>query len=176
MKDALDFVIRESLIDFLDYIRSNPWWGREREAISLYVTGYLIRRCARGSPLHDLRQIAIEGAVAQIGGKGKKHVCKDLVIWPEPAMTCWDKDQKPTNIPLAIVEWKVDQRESSSRDIAWLQEFSKNKMGFVGFAVNLVLRSSNRCLTCSRIVGGDVDTEWLVIPPDVRIDALPTRR
>ena len=100
MKASIDAIVRESLTEFFGFICSRSWRGREREAISLYVTGYLIRRRARGSPLHDPTQIAIEGAVPQIGETGKKQVCKDLVFLARASDDLlgrgWETNKRPT--------------------------------------------------------------------------------
>ncbi len=122
----LDNAIRQSLTEFASSSLSSDWQGRrEREAISLFAFRHLLAQVRPGSALHDLAQITIECPVPQVAEHGKAQVCKDLVIWPRPAMTCWDSDGMPRVAPSAIVEWKFCIRHMSAYDIKWLQAFSR---------------------------------------------------
>lgn len=161
-----DDVVRESLADFFEYIRASRWRGREREAISLYAFGSLQQRFRAGGVLHDPRQIGIEVAVPGLAATNmKRQVCKDLVLWAEPGMTCWDVTGAATRSPLAILEWKVRRPEGrgsgeSSGDLDWLTSFSTCQPDFVGFAVALSFGPQN-ALTVDRAAGGRVQTGWL---------------
>src|SRR6266545_914881 len=108
MIDQIDHAIRSAATTFVDAIFSNGWRGREREAVSLFAIGYLVRECREGAVLHSPTQIAIEASVpgvAELNAKGR--VNKDLVIWPIPAQTCWNETWAVVNDPLAVAEWKV---------------------------------------------------------------------
>ena len=71
-------------------ISTSNWHGRERGMVSLFALGHLSQDCDRDGSVR-LTQIGIEVAVRQLPGDKKRHnVCKDLVIWPEEEMTCWD--------------------------------------------------------------------------------------
>lgn len=106
MPASLDRVLRGFLHRFTDEIFKRGWRGREREAISLYAFGYLARN--RSGLLRHPGQIGIEVAIPQLPGRSRKRqVCKDLVIWPRPMMTCWDKAGAPVVHPLAVVQWKT---------------------------------------------------------------------
>lgn len=124
----IDDVVRASLTDMLSWIREARWRGREREAVSLYSFGFLQKHFNPGQLLHNPAQIGIEVAVPGVGSRNrKKQVCKDLVIWAEPAMNCWDALGSATQTPLAILEWKVSQRDTagpSAYDVDWLTRFS----------------------------------------------------
>jgi hypothetical protein len=50
---AIDIVIKESLEAFVEDIFAKSWWGKEREAVSLYAFGYLIKQCRATSVLYD---------------------------------------------------------------------------------------------------------------------------
>lgn len=103
-------IIKQSLVEFVEDIRTNSWLGREREAISLYVFAHLLKFCKDSSFLYDPAQICIEGAVPRlvdVDKEYKRQVCKDLIIWPEPRMTCWDEQRKPTRVPIVIMKWKT---------------------------------------------------------------------
>lgn len=62
----LDAVIRESLIEFAGFVAQTGWWGREREAVSLFAFGHLVPRCRGTSPLKHPTQIGIDVAVQQV--------------------------------------------------------------------------------------------------------------
>jgi hypothetical protein len=51
MISELDLIIRESLKDLVDDVFDRPWFGREREVVSLYAFGY--RRWGLAPPLRS---------------------------------------------------------------------------------------------------------------------------
>jgi hypothetical protein len=101
--EALEWVVKQSIEDFFNAVVRDEWRGREREVVSLYAFEFLASR-AGGSGLRSPAQIGIECAVPQVLANGKRQVCKDLVIWPEPRMTVRDEDGRPTRTPSLIVE------------------------------------------------------------------------
>jgi hypothetical protein len=103
--ESIDIFIRESLLDLREFISRTRWHGREREAVSLYAFGFLAARCKPEGPLRDPTQIGLDVAVRQPPGPRRKAlVCKDLVIWPDPAGNCWDDSSNPTRHPLVVIE------------------------------------------------------------------------
>jgi hypothetical protein len=131
--DALDDLIRDSLLEFGAFVERTQWRGREREAVSLFAFGFLSRKCEPGGPLFDPTQIGLDVAVPQLPGPDRElHVCKDLVIWPHPAGTCWDETGAATRKPLAILEWKARTDRMSNYDEAWLIGFSASSPEFRG--------------------------------------------
>jgi hypothetical protein len=163
--DNLDSLIRESLLAFATFIVRENWNGREREAVSLYAFGFLVPRCRTDGPLSDPTQIGLDVAVRQIAGANRKaQVCKDLVVWPEPAGTCWDDAGNPTRDPLAILEWKGRAAEPSEYDQNWLREFSKTSPGLFGYAVSIDPRGQSTTLRVSQMRGGLVTRDWLRFP------------
>ncbi|MGD1996311.1 MAG: hypothetical protein PVH62_06025 [Anaerolineae bacterium] len=68
MLEELDEIVQRSLAEFVEDVFSTGWLGREREAISLFVLGYLSGFCKPGSLLRDPTQIGIEVAVPQLVG------------------------------------------------------------------------------------------------------------
>jgi len=171
--NQLDLAIRSSLSSLIEDLSQNHWTGRrEREVVSLFCFGHLLRECRPGSFLHDATQISIEVAVSQVPGQiartgkpsSKDQVCKDIVIWPRPRMTCWDSEGKPTIKPTSIIEWKHNEGAISEYDVDWLREFSIASDEFVGYAVSTSHdRPSNFRLACSRIQWGKVAPAWLDI-------------
>src|SRR5690349_24988368 len=108
MGTEIDTLVRSSLASLLEEIRKPSWRGRrERELVSLFCFGHLAAHCRAHGFLHDLGQIGIEVAVPQIPGQraltgadsSKHQVCKDIVVWPGRAMTCWGIDGRPSVRP-----------------------------------------------------------------------------
>jgi hypothetical protein len=160
----LDDIIQHSLEEFVKDIFSNHWYGKEREAISLYAFGYLLRHCQSDGVLYDPRQIGIEVRVPKPTQLGKKvEICKDLVIWQKPSMTCWNGEKKARNYPLAVLEWKTNEPNVSTYDVKWLRAFSADSPKFIGYAICLNLSERNFRLTCTRVQSGSAKKDWLVL-------------
>jgi len=171
----LDGVVRRSLAGFLDDINASHWTGkREREAISLYVLGHLQYEVDPSGPLRDATQIGIEVPVQQLEpevqrrisgrrGKPKEDVAKDLVIWPEPRMTTWAKDGVARQVPLAIMEWKLGSLSPFEHDVAWLEEYSRRRARFTGYAVSLAKRGEGFAASVARVYKGARQPGWLVL-------------
>lgn len=133
-----DDISLESLIKFVKYI-SNGWYGREHEAISLYIFAHLLPLIKKGTVLYDASQIGIEFTVPQTSTSHKKQVRKDLVIWRNPGENCWNYRKRPTRPPLAILEWKVFRGKpligNHPGDVAWLKGFTKIYRGIIGYTI-----------------------------------------
>jgi hypothetical protein len=165
----IDTLIRSSLLSLVDDIGAVGWTGRrEREVVSLFCFGHLLSHCVPGAFLHDPTQVGIEVAVPQItdeiGLMSKGQVCKDVVIWPRPRMTCWDTEGKPTLRPASIVEWKHNEADVSAYDVHWLVKFSAVADDFVGYAVctNQTNAPGFR-LSCTRVAQGQAQPRWLFV-------------
>jgi hypothetical protein len=158
---AMDAALGAALSEFGEWLYASGWWGREREVVSQFVMGYFLQQFDGEGVLHDPRQVGIEVAVPQIPGPNRKaQVTKDLVVWPEAAMTCWNEAREPCRYPLAVVEWKARRRQQSEYDIEWLTHYSVAHEGFAGYAVVVNPSWDERKIRCARIYGGDVDREW----------------
>jgi len=168
----LDNIIQRTLRDFVDAITRDGWSGRrEREAICLYVMAHLQHEAKRGSVLFDPLQIAIEFPVRQIAvekqtaiskRKGaKREVAKDLMIWREPKMTTWTRDGRSHHVPLAILEWKFGRVSPFEDDVRWLEEYSIEHPGCVGYAVSL---HRDKCgmfsVSVARVAKGRRQIRW----------------
>lgn len=174
MRRILDRIIRDSLVSFAKEALAGDWTGRrEREAVSLYAFGFLLKQVRPGGVLHDPTQIGIEIPVPQVSGiaetnGGDRHlekpqVCKDLVIWPRPAMTCWDEAGNPTVSPLAVLEWKFGTETTSRHDLEWLKAFSKSRPEFTGFAISANRPGASFLLRAVRVSKGEADFAWLTL-------------
>lgn len=170
----LDDIIRDSLVSFANDVLSGAWTGRrEREAVSLYAFGFLLKQVRPVGILHDPAQIGIEFPVPQVSGivetnvggrhREKPQVCKDLVIWPRPAMTCWDEAGNPSVSPLAVLEWKFGTEMTSRHDLEWLKAFSKNRPEFTGFAISANRPGASFLLRAVRVSEGEADFDWLTL-------------
>jgi hypothetical protein len=164
----LDELIRESLTAFAADL-GDRWTGRrEREAVSLFAFGYLLPRVRPDGFLRDPTQIGIEVPVPQLPAdaseRRKNQVCKDLVLWPEPRMTCWGPEGTASVAPRAILEWKFNEPAVHPPDVQWLTAFSARYPGFVGYAVTADQQERNFRLSCTRVTGGKAESDWLVCP------------
>jgi hypothetical protein len=182
MTMSLDQIIRRSLARFVQDIDADRWTGRrEREAISLYVLGYLQREVGPRGPLRDVTQIAIEVPVRQIDERimvslsgrtgAKRDVAKDLVIWGRPRQTCWDASGRSGSVPLAIMEWKFGRREASEYDIRWLEEYSRRRPAFTGYAVALQRVDGRFRLSGVRVRLGRREADWIRIGVEQTVSA-----
>lgn len=170
----IDELIRASLAEFADAVQARGWCGRrEHEAKSLYAFGHLVPRCRPRRFLHHPAQIALDTPVLQIDHeaqqalsrgkrKPKRIVAKDLLIWPEPRMTCWH-DGLPCVYPVVIMEWKLNANGIHPYDVAWLQAFSTDRSDFVGYALTVDLLRRHFLLSCTRVFRGEAEKEWLTI-------------
>ena len=166
-QEELETIIKISLGEFIKGINANKWVGRENEAVNVFVFSYLLKRVKEGSILFDPGQIGIEVAVPQINSnkeknKNKEQVRKDLVIWEKPFRTCFNKDKKPENYPIAILEWKFkgfrekqkDRDKQFEEDIIWLKEFTRNR-NILGYAIMIDYFEGIHRIKASRILKGE---------------------
>ncbi len=165
---SMDDIIRRSLTSFAAEALASDWRGRrEREAVSLFAFGHLLREVRAEGALYDPAQITIEFPVPQVTGRDgvpastKSQVCKDLVIWSHPGMTCWDEAGKPTVPPAAILEWKFGLPTVYEPDVEWLQAFTKLYPETVGYAITANRPGGGLLLECVRVAEGVAEREWL---------------
>jgi hypothetical protein len=162
----IDAAVQNSLKQFIKYVTQFSWKGREREAISLYAFGFLQKQFQSGAVLQDPTQIGIEVAVPSVEWLNPKgRVCKDLVLWANPKMTCWDENWQATHYPLAIMEWKAYRHihksaKVSDNDVKWLSEYS-TLYPTVGYAVALDLAHRKFNLSATRVLNGQLTIDWL---------------
>jgi len=166
----IDKSIRSALRNFADEELDGSWSGRrEREAVSLFAFGALIEQVDTDSMISSSTQIGLEVPVPQVtldgenGSNNKNQVCKDLVIWPEARMTCWDNNQSPTVPPMVIIEWKFDRASIYDADVSWLKAFTEEYPNCVGYAVTANQPSSRFTLSCTRVSATQTQSKWLHI-------------
>lgn len=157
------------MVSFAQNTLAGSWRGRrEREAVSQFAFGHLLQEVAADRFLSHPAQIAIEFPVPQVDAGDaqqdrvcKAQVCKDLVIWPEPGMTCWDAEGLPTVPPAAILEWKFGAAAVHEPDIEWLRMFTLRFPSTTGYAITANRPGAPFLLDCVRIERGAVVREWL---------------
>jgi hypothetical protein len=178
--DRVDAIISESLQALASELARGRWKGRrEREVVSLFCFGHLVGRCRAGTPLYDPAQISIEVPVPQVPGQQtragrsgqKAQVCKDIVIWPNPRMACWNERGEPAVAPSVVIEWKHNGGRVSEYDIDWLREFSSGRTSFVGYAVSTTVPSVDPfTLRCTRVFQGEHADRWI----DIEVPSSPS--
>lgn len=166
----LDEPVHSALTAFANNTLDETWSGqREREAVSLFAFGALLNQIDSAGPLKDPTQIGLEVPVPQVtlededGQRKKNQVCKDVVIWPEPRMTCWDTDGNPTRTPAAVIEWKFDRASIYQYDVEWLNTFTSKYSDCVGYAVTANPPGSKFILSCTRVADGKEQPKWIYI-------------
>ncbi len=173
--DELDHIVRTSLSEFAAWTKAHKWFGREKDAVNLYVLGFLQKQCRPLSILFDPTQTGIEVAVPQVIGRGKKpkmHVNKDLVIWDRPGKTCWDRvpevgeKLEPRNWPLCILEWKLAKSYRQAEwDCRWLQTFGECAPApyCCGYSVVFGACRGEKRIRCARVTRKGVERDWMVV-------------
>ncbi len=174
---ALDGLVRSTLTAFADAIFASSWRGREREAVSLYATGFLQPCCRPGAAISDPTQVGIEVTVPGVKGLNPKgRVNKDLVIWPRPRMTVWNEAWQVANEPLAVLEWKLFRAGMrgtpgvSQHDLEWLTAFSRAHPQFLGYSVTVDLAAREFRMRVAQCRQGIPDPNWLEARSGPRVD------
>lgn len=167
LMSELDAPIDAAARLFVSDVFGEPRWrGREHEAVS-HFADFLRGQCQERTPLYDPGQIVIQGCVPGVRGLNPKgRVNKDLVLWPKPRMSCWNAEWSPSNIPMAVLEWKVfrlptSRPTMSTHDLEWLSAFSCKHPEFVGYAISLDLNARQWRLRIDRVRSGSSDAAWL---------------
>ena len=151
----LNLIIEQSLNQMGVFLLSSEWFGRENEVVNLFAHKFLLQNFD-GKILKYPTQLGIEVAVKQIelaSSRKKQLVRKDLVIWPVEYQTVWRIGNKPENIPLAIIEWKVDDVKKCKYDIDWLVNFTKAYPGVIGYSVCAFIKNK-RGISFKRVENG----------------------
>jgi hypothetical protein len=118
-------------------------------------------------PLQEFLDPLMEMAVGKPRRIGtNRSLPKDLVIWRKPWATCWDENWRPSQAPLAVIEWKTSRGSKggtkAAHDEAWLRAFSRTNEKSVGYSVSVAFPGAgNPCrVVAARFVRGDHDAEW----------------
>lgn len=167
--DSIDNLVRSSLTAFIDDFSVARWWGKEHDCVNRFVHGFLMPQCSPSSFLVHPTQIGIEVGVAQprnLFARGAAR--KDVVIWPQPWMSCWSEAWEAVNYPMAVMEWKAlrSARRLSCHphDRAWLAGLAKERSDFVGYSVTMNReRGCSERLLVTRFYREETSEHWLCL-------------
>ena len=153
-----------------------PSFARERELVSLFVFAHLLPTLASRRPVCVPGQIGIEVAVPQRRDLPNRRrdpdVCKDVVLWDRPGMTCWDGDGRAIHFPRAVIEWKSINRKDPPptarrkrvlehpADVEWLRWFVQQAPDLEGYAVLADLSVAPRTLQVHRVTAAAESPHW----------------
>lgn len=182
----IETLIRTCLSKLVHLVTEEAWSGlRERELVSVFCFGPLLRAVGSGSWFSDPRQIAVEVRVPiptkfQSVETWTASSPRDIVIWPTPGATRLGRLDGLPSSPVAIIEWKhvgrSDQASKILRD--WRLDFHKlapccaSDPGPVGFAVLSERSEEAFRIRCARINRTGIDEDWLDIRDSVQ--GMPT--
>jgi hypothetical protein len=161
----LDLLIENSLGALATDEHARNWNAKENDWVSYFTFRYLLQHCRSDGVIRHPAQIAIEVGVGQPKSYGAaKAVRRDIVIWPEEGMTCWDKSWEPVRHPLAIIEWKVHRvgrkNRLVERERQWLRSYCREHLTIVCYAIEVDGTTDSRPITCSRFFGHDEIFDW----------------
>lgn len=171
----IESLVAPALRSFHADLGAGGWFGRENEVVNLFAFGHLLPRLAAAQVAPT--QLGIEVAVPQIPRadhpRRRPDVRKDLVIWPEPRMTCWRSPTENRQRPSAVLEWKTRNNTRPRRslaaasrahalDIEWLREFAlQDDDAFVGLAIFVDLTPTVPVLRAAHVTRAATDVSWL---------------
>jgi len=174
-QSQLDDLIKSALLSFSSIPKVSQW-AREKELVSWFVTDHLLPQVNPQSIIHQPSQVGIEVAVPQHktpnNPRKNPDVCKDVVIWEEPKMSCWDSDGMANIYPLSVLEWKSfnkrdrpGQRKNKTKtfteyDIPWLQKTSSKVEKFIGYGILADVTNQKIEITCVRFTGTEKNDFW----------------
>lgn len=146
----VDQIIRQALTASVAELDRRAWWGKEREAVSVFVMGFLQQHI-------DPTRIGIEVLVPQLRQPHRKaEVCKDPVMWAAQFDNVFIAPRKGHRLPVAVMEWKCHQREYDKADVEWLRRFTTAHPTCVGYAVTLYQDEGRWKVTCCVVRGAEV--------------------
>lgn len=163
-----------------------PRYARERELVSTFIFAHPLPTVGPGRVLNAAHQIGIEVAVPQRrdlpNPRRDPDVCKDIVIWPSPGMTCWDEQGRAVHYPLAVLEWKSinlkDRKTTRTRkrviehasDVDWLRWYVDAAPGATGYAVLVDLSVPLQPVIVHRLHALGETSEWFISPERHDVD------
>jgi hypothetical protein len=162
----IDGLVRDALEAFIEDFTHARWWGKEHDCVNRFVHGFLVAEGLASGVLAHPTQVGIEVGVAQPKGFSQPAARKDVVIWPEPWMSCWNESFEPVHKPIAVLEWKLVRTRGPLKchvhDRAWLGAFAEDQPEAVGYAVTLNRdRGQAERISVVRFSGHSVDENWL---------------
>lgn len=171
MVEEIDLVLKQSLTALARDPHVRGWRAKENGWVSYFAFRHLVPCCRPGSVLSDPAQLGIEVSVASVPSWKTRAVCRDIVIWPKPGMTCWGdggnrKAWEPCHHPTAILEWKVHRpwgysNKEVMKEREWLREYCPLQPSVAGYAIEVDARRFPVTINCDRFLGDDEQKDWL---------------
>ena len=163
---ALDSIVRAAFESYVKDVFGAPCYGKEHDHVNRFAFGHLLPLCSTKGPLRHPTQIGLGVGMAQPRGVGVNSAArKDLVIWPEPGMMCWNSRWRPCRHPMALMEWKVRRRggvfHGRNHDRAWLSAYARWRPDFVGYSVAVDFEQRKFRLCVERFCGREIGAPWL---------------
>jgi len=161
-RDSLRNLLSEAFSDYESWLRTALWRGKEHDCVNLFAHKFLFARVSPAGPVFDPTQIGIEAAIPQGAGLGiKQAVRKDLVIWPKPGMTTWNREWKAEYFPMAVIEWKARRKKSQHPlifpyDLDWITKYSLLRQDFIGCCATVDFTGSTTRVETALVEGGQV--------------------
>jgi hypothetical protein len=155
----IDRFVNEALVSLGDWLKTNEWYGKERDCVNLFAHKFLFEKIEPGAAIEDATQISIECPLKQPEKYPNRVASKDLVIWPGPLQTTWSRTYESVHSPKAVMEWKVfrDQLPKAvfdSHDEEWVTLFTSEQAGSFGFIVSVDLASDDPAVYWRMSKGG----------------------
>ncbi len=164
--ESLKNLLIQSFAEYESWLRTNTWHGKEHDCVNLFVHKFLFSKISPTSPIFHPTQIGIETGVPQAPGLGlTPAVRKDLVIWPRPEMTTWDREFNAVHYPMAIIEWKARRKKSPKPlifpyDLDWITKYSSHREDFIGCCATVDFTGSSTRLETALIEAGEVTSNF----------------
>jgi hypothetical protein len=163
--EKIDSLIQEALRALAADPHIKQWQAKEHNWVSYFAMRHVLEHCEPGGVLSHPAQIGIEVGVPQPPGYKSATTRRDLVIWPNVGMTCWNDSWMASCHPLAIVEWKVHRPGRKNRFVDdernWLRSYCVWQPTVVAYAVEVDGAANPIRMTCSRFVGREERSDWL---------------
>jgi hypothetical protein len=172
MKDyqRIDRFIESSIYSFAEWIAESTWQGKERDCVNLFCTRFILPAINSSSAITDYSQVRIECGVPQPKSDlfTRPSAAKDLVIWRDPLDVAWDSDWQPKNIPWVVIEWKTRRKGKfdsmfDSHDVNWLEAFTDQNPGTLGYTVTVDFRGALREVHFARFKNGKMKVNQRLI-------------
>jgi hypothetical protein len=160
----IDALIEHSLSALAADPHVKKWKAKEHNWVSYFVFRHLVQHCRPNGVISHPAQIGIEVGVPQPNGYRTASVRRDVVIWPDVGMTCWNDDWMPSCHPFAIIEWKVHRPRLKNRFVdqerAWLRSYCRWQPSVAGYAIEVDGGRQPATIMCDRFRGAEEIPKW----------------
>lgn len=145
-RKRIDYFIDDALHEFHRWLRGDggTWRAKEWDTVAVFVDVFLRKQVGPGAAVAHQSQIRTESQVATDTARGWRGVRKDVVIWPEPFMSCWDRQWQATRVPRVVMEfkqWRDKPRRLpfDKKDSEWISTWTAENPTSLGYVVTVDL-------------------------------------